>query len=66
MYDVARFWMKRGVAGFRLDAIGTLFEDPLFRDEPLTGGVNAFGDPNIDGIYTENLPELHDVLRELR
>src|SRR5258708_2626344 len=66
MYDVARFWMKRGVAGFRLDAIGTLFEDPLFRDEPLTGGVNAFGDPNIDGIYTENLPEVHDVLRELR
>lgn len=66
MYDVARFWMKRGVAGFRLDAIGTLFEDAQFRDEPLTGGVNAFGDPNLSGEYTAELPEVHDVLRELR
>lgn len=66
MYDAARFWMSRGVAGFRLDAMGALFEDPQFRDEPLTGGVNSFGDPNISGIYTQNLPEVHDVLRQLR
>jgi alpha-glucosidase len=66
MYDAARFWMGRGVAGFRLDAIGTLFEDAQFRDEPLTGGVNAFGDPNLSGEYTAELPEVHDVLRELR
>lgn len=66
MYDAARFWMRRGVAGFRLDAIGTLFEDAQFRDEPLTGGFNAFGDPNLSGEYTAELPEVHDVLRELR
>ena len=66
MYDAARFWMTRGVAGFRLDAIGTLFEDAQFRDEPLTGGFNAFGDPNLSGEYTAELPEVHDVLRELR
>ena len=28
MYDTCRFWMKRGVYGFRLDAIPTFFEDP--------------------------------------
>jgi alpha-glucosidase len=27
MYDVLRFWMDKGVAGFRLDAITSLFED---------------------------------------
>src|SRR5271163_5153048 len=33
MYDVVRFWINRGVAGFRLDAITTLFEDPQWRDD---------------------------------
>lgn len=66
MYDVARFWMDRGVAGFRLDAITTLFEDPSQHDDPVKPGVNEFGDPNIDHKYTDNLPEVHDVLRELR
>jgi alpha-glucosidase len=67
MYDVARFWMKRGVAGFRLDAITTLFEDPQFRDEPVEKpGVNAYGDPNLNHVYTDNLPRVHEVLRELR
>ncbi|MBV9441750.1 MAG: glucohydrolase, partial [Acidobacteriaceae bacterium] len=38
MYDVLRFWMDKGVAGFRLDAITSLFEDIALKDEPyLTG-----------------------------
>jgi alpha-glucosidase len=28
MWDAARFWLDLGVDGFRLDAIGTIFEDP--------------------------------------
>ncbi len=28
MWDAARFWLKLGVDGFRLDAIGTIYEDP--------------------------------------
>ena len=67
MYDVARFWMDRGVAGFRLDAISRLFEDPELRDEPvLEPGTNAYGGPILNEEYTDNLPEVHDVLRELR
>jgi alpha-glucosidase len=66
MYDVVRFWMKHGVAGFRLDAITCLFEDPQLRDEPVRPGLNAFGDPIVSRQYTDNLPEVHDVLRELR
>ena len=67
MYDVARFWMERGVAGFRLDAISRLFEDPQLRDEPvLEPGTNAYGGPILNEEYTDNLPEVHDVLRQLR
>ena len=29
MWGNVRFWLKKGVAGFRLDAVPTLFEDPL-------------------------------------
>jgi alpha-glucosidase len=32
MFDVARFWLDLGVDGFRLDAIGTIFEDPTLPD----------------------------------
>ena len=66
MYDAARFWMKRGVAGFRLDAITSLFEDPQLRDEPALPGLNAYGEPILTRQFTDNLPEVHDVLRELR
>ncbi|MBV9574632.1 MAG: alpha-glucosidase, partial [Acidobacteriales bacterium] len=66
MFDVTRWWYKRGVAGFRLDAVDTLFEDPKLRDNPLLPGKNALGDPNTDPKYNRNLPELHDVLRDLR
>ncbi|HWZ52239.1 MAG TPA: alpha-glucosidase [Granulicella sp.] len=65
-FDAMRFWLDRGVAGFRLDAIPTLFEDPQLRDEPETGGLNAQGDPNLRTIYTDNLPEVHGVIRRMR
>jgi alpha-glucosidase len=66
MYDMIRFWMRKGVDGFRLDAITTLFEDPRLGDEPLRPGTNAYGDPNMGESLTNNLPEVHEVLRELR
>jgi alpha-glucosidase len=66
MFDTVRFWLDRGVAGFRLDAVPTLFEDPKWRDEKPLGGTNAFGDQILDDKYTNNLPEVHDVMRSLR
>ena len=66
MFAAMRFWLDRGVAGFRLDAIPNLFEDPQLRDERETGGVNAQGDPNLDDSLTNNLPEVHDVIRRMR
>jgi alpha-glucosidase len=67
MFDVTRWWYKRGVAGFRLDAVDTLFEDPNLEDNPITDpGSNAFGDPFELNKNNTKLPEVHDVLRALR
>ena len=66
MYDAMRFWFKRGAAGFRLDAVSRLFEDPHLHDDPILPGTNAYGDPNILHKYTDNLPEVHEALREMR
>src|SRR6185437_10436635 len=66
MYDVLRFWLDKGAAGFRMDAVSRLFEDPTLHDDPILPGRNAFGDPNIQHKYTDDLPEVHDVLREIR
>jgi alpha-glucosidase len=72
MYDVERFWIKRGVVGFRLDAITSLFEDPSFTDENYVldangqPKINAYGDKQVDTLKTDNLPKVNDVLRELR
>jgi alpha-glucosidase len=67
MFDVTHFWYKRGVSGFRLDAVDTLFEDPNLKDNPIKKpGKNAFGDPFEQNKYNTKLPEVHDILRGLR
>jgi alpha-glucosidase len=66
MFDVTRWWYKRGVAGFRLDAVDTLFEDPDLRDNPVLPGKNKFGDPNTQEVYNKKLPGVHEVLQNLR
>ncbi len=59
MFAVMRFWLDRGVAGFRLDAVPALFEDARLRNNPDPKNVLAPG-------YTWDLSEVHDVLRRMR
>lgn len=66
MMGVLDFWMKKGVAGFRIDAVSRLFEDPQMRDDPYMPGYNVYGDRNIKHKYTDDLPQVHDVLKEVR
>ena len=66
MLDVTRWWYQRGVAGFRLDAVDTVFEDPALPDNPLLPGKNAFGDPNMVNRHNYKLQEVHGLLRDLR
>jgi len=66
MFGVSSWWYKRGVAGFRLDAVDTLYEDPALKDNPILPGLNVKGDPNMKNEYNTKLPEVHQVLQGLR
>ena len=66
MFDVTRFWYKRGVVGFRLDAVDTLFEDPNLPTIRPMPGTDAYGQPNQEHTYNTNLPEVMQVLAGLR
>lgn len=63
MFDIARFWYKRGVYGFRLDAVDNLFEDPELRENPTK---TVQGQTDEVRQYTANLPEVHTELQKLR
>jgi alpha-glucosidase len=66
MLDVTRFWYKRGVSGFRLDAVDTLFEDPNLTDNPVLPGTDKYGRPNMQEKFNKKLPEVHEAMRKLR
>ncbi len=66
MEGVLEFWLKRGVSGFRIDAVSRLFEDPALHDDPYLPGLNVYGDRNIVHKYTDNYPQVNDVLKEVR
>lgn len=66
MFAEMRYWLDRGVGGFRLDAITALFEDPTLANAQETGGNNPFGDPNLSDAPIDNLPEVHGVMQRLR
>jgi alpha-glucosidase len=66
MMNMLRFWLDRGVAGFRLDAVPLLFEDPSLENEEMFAGKNKFGDPNESTKLQENLPEVHGVIQRMR
>jgi alpha-glucosidase len=70
--DIIGFWLKRGVAGFRFDAITTLYEDPNLTDEDLVldkdgkSYLNNYGDVALHDTRTNNLPGTHPVMQEMR
>jgi len=70
--DIVGFWLKRGVGGFRFDAITTLFEDPQMRDEDVLKDkdgktyLNDYGDIALNDTRTNNLPGTHAVMQEMR
>ena len=68
MHEVMRFWLRKGVNGFRVDVIWHLIKDAQFRDNPVNPHYTADQPPNqkLVPLYTTDLPEVHDVIRGLR
>jgi alpha-glucosidase len=71
LLDVARFWLDRGVDGFRLDTINFYFHDPGSARQPAAraGGAQrlhrARGEPlqHQEHLYDKNQPENLEFLR---
>jgi alpha-glucosidase len=68
IHDVMRFWLRRGVDGFRVDVIWHLMKDERFRDNPENPDFRPDDPPHhrLIPLYTTDLPEVHDVIAEMR
>jgi alpha-glucosidase len=68
MADVLRFWLDRGVDGFRVDVMWMMIKDDQFRDNPPNPGYAPGGSSHdrLIPLYTTDRPEVHDVVAGLR
>lgn len=69
MYDTLRFWLRKGVDGFRVDVIWHLMKDPEWQDNP----PNPAYRPGIDApfhqvqqLHSADHPDIHHVVAEMR
>jgi alpha-glucosidase len=72
MFDVTRFWLERGVDGFRIDVAHYIMKDPELRDNPPNPSRakslhRPLGDYDSQfHIHDLNHPDAHGVYREFR
>lgn len=59
MYKMMRFWLDKGIDGFRVDAVNSISKDQRFPDTNETK-LQANGEP-----FTKNGPNIHDYLQEM-
>jgi len=65
LFDVLRFWLDRGVDGFRLDVVNYYFKDAQFRDNPGRRAL-TYGYGRLRHVYDKDQPEMHPLLKEMR
>jgi len=72
MHNVMRFWLKKGVDGFRVDAFAYMLESTSFGDEPSNPDWKPLPNPVTAGYnkvwhtLTENQPGLHKILQDMQ
>ncbi|HQE91192.1 MAG TPA: alpha-amylase family glycosyl hydrolase [Anaerolineae bacterium] len=71
MFDTLRFWLKRGVDGFRMDVIGLIIKDKDLRDNPPNPNAPASLSANdlfsrLLQVYNMDQDDVHPVIREIR
>jgi len=67
MYAAMRFWLDRGVDGFRMDVLWLLIKDDQFRPNPPNPEFNGGPAPwSVLPMYTADQPETHRVVEEMR
>lgn len=65
MHDVLRFWLDRGVDGFRMDAVTMLIKHAEMPDMPPADGLLG-AELLQKHIYVHDQPEAHDLLQSFR
>jgi len=68
IHEIMRFWLRRGVDGFRVDVISHLIKDDQFRNNPPNPDWRGSG-PDITRLtqfYSANRPELYEIIHGLR
>jgi len=68
MLGVLRFWLERGVDGFRVDVLWHLMKHADFPDNPVNPAWRAGMDPYqaLVPLYTTDLPEVHGIVARMR
>ncbi|MFG1265449.1 alpha-amylase family glycosyl hydrolase [Xanthobacter aminoxidans] len=68
MHDVLRFWLDRGVDGFRIDALWHVIKDAEFRDNPPNPDFHEGMNPHsaLSQLYTGDRPEVMEVIAGFR
>jgi alpha-glucosidase len=68
MYGAMRFWLRRGVDGFRVDVLWHLIKDDRFRDNPVNPNFAPGMRPHevLLPLYTTDRPEMEEVVAEMR
>ncbi|MFN2442118.1 MAG: alpha-amylase family glycosyl hydrolase [Thermoanaerobaculia bacterium] len=68
MLDVLRFWMDRGVDGFRIDVIWHLIKDRELRDNPVNPDHGPDQSPHRRylEVYNVDRPEVHEIVAMMR
>src|SRR5687768_12175018 len=68
MLGVLRFWLERGVDGFRVDVLWHLIKDKDFQDNPPNPDWREGMDPYnaLHPVHTSDRPEVHDIVRGMR
>jgi alpha-glucosidase len=64
MLNVLRFWLERGVDGFRVDVLWHLIKDDQFRDNPPNPSWREGADPydKLLALYTTDQTEVHGIV----
>jgi alpha-glucosidase len=68
MLDILRFWLERGVDGFRVDVLWHIVKDELFRDNPANPDWFEGMDPYqmLIPTQTTDQPEVHGIISRMR
>jgi alpha-glucosidase len=68
IYDIMRFWLDKGIDGFRIDVIWHLIKDRQLRDNP----KNPYYEEHMSNydqllpLYSTDQPEVHEIVEQMR